>query len=202
MDRVVKELINRIILDGFPYVKLHTLLFINIIKEKVDKVISDEQHNVISRIFGFLILSYANGVWSNLNNVRFRRKLMEESYTRVIYHIVLDESLYFDRELEIYGKRFESDLQVNVEIFKTYRNKFLNGLQAKIEEGYSCDANSALFIILEWLQEALELSDRDMMTIAPHFSQNKMVIDAMGEIEKIALKVIIAERNDFKGVII
>jgi hypothetical protein len=191
-EKVIKELSLQIARAGIPFAKSYASLFIDIAKTNAGINVNQKMMDIALKHFAFLMWFYANGIWSNLRSKDLRKSLMDKSAKHIVHDVAY----------AISSKKLASqDIGLVAEVASELeRNKirFVKDLSQKVMEGYDADSNSALFIVLEWLQYELKLSDLEMMHIVPSFSKDSRVIDSMGEIEKIAYKAIIAERNGFK----
>ena len=96
MNLALVELCNLIADAGAKYAHQHKELFLQIVKETVNKLVSEKQIVTIFKIFSFLNWAYANGVWSNLSNTTLRRDLMEQSMKSIVlrtaYELAEDKS--------------------------------------------------------------------------------------------------------------
>lgn len=188
---LLKELPLKIFNESKSSAMLYTELFKEItIKKSTKNYITWNHIAIIYKHFSYLMWFYANGIWSNIEDVKLRRSLQNESSKLTINEI----SRFL---LKAMPKSSNEQIKYEVDIeFQEYKRRFIKDLETKIIEGYEPDANSALFIILEWLQEEMQLSDLDMLEIVPLFIQDSKIITAIDDIEYIAYEAIIYEKNN------
>lgn len=187
---LLKELPLKVINESKSNAKLYTKLFIEIAKKNTNKDIKSNHIAIIYKHFSYLMWFYANGIWSNIEDVELRRNLHNESSKLTINEI---SRVLLKTMPKSSNEQIKSDVGIE---FQEYKRRFIKDLETKIIEGYEPDANSALFIILEWLKEEMQLSGLDMLEIVPLFIQDSRIVTTMGDIEAIAYEAIIYERNN------
>ncbi|MFZ7128625.1 MAG: hypothetical protein ACOWWM_20925 [Desulfobacterales bacterium] len=175
------ELCNLIADEGSKYAYQQKELFLDVVKEFTDKVISKGDGDFIFKIFSFLNWAYANGVWSNFSNTDLRRDLMKQS----MISMVLKTAYELAKDKSDAGVAFLAASGLDQE-FREYALRYTERIKELSEDGYEIDANSAILCGLEWIQDKLELTDDYMNDIVPQF--NKRAGD-IAKIEEIANQV-------------
>ncbi|MEK6647473.1 MAG: hypothetical protein AABY84_12455 [Candidatus Firestonebacteria bacterium] len=191
MNLALVELCNLIADAGAKYAHQHKELFLQIVKETVNKLVSEKQIVTIFKIFSFLNWAYANGVWSNLSNTTLRRDLMEQSMKSIVLRTAYE--LAEDKSNE--GVAFLASQQLDKEFrdFALVYNKRIKEI-AKI--GYETDANTSTLCGLEWIQKNLDINDEHMNVIVPQFN---IRAGDVARIEEIANQVNLAANQRKKG---
>lgn len=190
MNSSLLELCNLIADRGAKYAHQHKQIFLEVMKEKMDKAISEKQVDTIFEILSFLNWAYANGVWSNLSNPTLRRDLMGQSMKSIVlrtaYELAEDKST---GGVAFFASQLDQEFR---EFALVYNERIKVLARGDLEP----DANTVTLFGLEWIQKYLDLNDDQMKVIVPQFNNRA---GDVAKIEEIAKQVNRAESQRKKG---
>jgi hypothetical protein len=140
--------------------------------------IDRESHEAVFLTFAFMNWQFANGVWSNLENVRLRRDLMSESKNAMVLKAA--SNLCSGRDA---GDIAALAVRVDFDEFQPFVRTLMDSLGKLDDSGITPDANAVLFFGLEWIQAKLGIPDPIMDRIVPSFLDE---VGDFAEVETIA----------------
>jgi hypothetical protein len=171
------EICNLIADQGADYARQHEEFFLEVVKERSRKEVSEEQIDAILKVFFFLNWAYVNGVWSNITDTVLRRGLMAQSMKSIVLKTAHELSE---------NKTNEAVAFLAVQLDQEFRGfvfEYTKRMEELSRDGFEPDANSATLWGLESIQRLLNLSDEDMNIIVTQF--NRLAGD-VAKIEEIA----------------
>lgn len=131
----------------------------------------DNERDIIMT-FAFMNLFVASGVWSNIDNKKLRRDLMEITKKALIIRL----AQFFGKGSDNKTVAFES-MNIDFDLFRPYAAFHLKRLNELNKSGVTPDAKSALLIALEWLQSKMNWTNSIMNKVIPLFTQKTELLN-------------------------
>jgi hypothetical protein len=181
MSSPLRELCTLIADVGLANASKLALQFNQLLANASEASLDEDAHQVILLSFAFVNWAFANGVWSDLENVKLRRDLMTESRNVMILELARRQS----PSREAPDVAFLA-MQIDFDEFQPFATAYLERMKLLDESGMTMDANGALFFALEWIQQRLRIADRIMDNIVPAFLAE---VGDFAEVETIAAQV-------------
>lgn len=181
MNSKLEKFCNMIADYGIKKSKSLILLFKDIVKEQFGFEIDESEKKIMLKIFSFLNLIFAQGIWSNITDSQLRHDLnlkSNQSFILKTFYEICD-----NKEEEIIAKQC-ADLMFE---FYNFNNGYINNLkEASYFPSFELDANFTMAYGLALIQEKMGIPDDDMNKIVPSFLKRA---GDFADIEKLAEKL-------------
>lgn len=169
----LKGLCDLIADQGAEYAHQHTELFLEIIRDTTEKVISREQVDETFKIFTFLNWALVSRIWSYMKNSSLRKDLKSQVYKSIVqktsYELSEDKS---DESVALLASKLDQEFRELV----LSHNAGVEGIARLSARPY---ANKVTDVALRWLQEIFDLNYEETDAVESQFT------DRVGNIAKI-----------------
>lgn len=157
--------------------------FLSILSKEAKINLDDEARQTIFLGVAFMSVTFANGVWSNLNSTSLRRDLLDTS----IQTFTLKAATKISGSQEHHDVAF---LAVSIdEQLRSYYKDYIERMKQVEESGKAADTNEAALFGLEWIQGKLDIPDSVMNRLVPVAVGLGAIEDLASEVQSVAAQV-------------
>ena len=157
--------------------------FLSILSKEAQINLDGQARQTIFLGVAFMSVTFANGVWSNLNSTNLRRDLLDTSIqTFTLKAATKISSSQEHRDVAFWAVSIDEQL-------RSYCKDYIERMKQVEKSGKAVDTNEAALFGLEWIQGKLNIPDSVMNRLVPVAVGVGAFEDLASEVQSVAAQV-------------